>query len=173
MPPKRFQGPVGEFQGLEYKVLKTSLRRNSLWPLMVQALDQHYFGHRRDNMLLCPAHGCNACFTKAGEWIIHAAEQHCREWRNLELAPAMLRGAFEQRQMKVAKEDEDTGRQYRDTKAAWNEEGGHKQREMERGWIEQLHNDRAWDTGKTARKSTLWTHFVQRMSPSWDGFYDD
>lgn len=173
MPPKQFQGPVGVFQELEYKGLRTSLKRTGLWPLMVQALDEHYFSHRQDNVLLCPSYGCNACFTKAGEWTIHAAEQHCREWRKLELVPDRLKAAFEERRMNLEREDEETARQYKSAKAAWNEEEGHKQKEIERGWIEQLNNDKAWDTGKTARESKLWTHFSQQMSPEWEGFYND
>lgn len=66
-----------------------------------------------------------------------------------------------------------TARQYRDIKAAWNEREGHKQKEIERGWMEQLDNDKAWNTGKTARESKLWTHFSQQMSPEWEGFYND
>ncbi|KAI8932007.1 hypothetical protein NX059_010903 [Plenodomus lindquistii] len=173
MPPKQFQGPVGEFRGFKYKGMKTYFKRISLWPLMLQAVDQHHFGYRRDTVLACPSHGCNACFTKAGEWTIHAAEQHCMEWRKLELVPDRLRAAFQERQISLDKEDEDINRHCKDIKAAWNEKDGVRRKEIERGWTEQLDHDKEWDTGKAARKSRLWSYFSQEMSPMWEGFYED
>jgi hypothetical protein len=55
-------------------------------------------------------------------------------------------------------------RQYNEIKAEWNRQERGKQREIERSWIEQLENDRTWDTGKPARESTLWKEFLQEMS---------
>lgn len=173
MPPKQFSGPVGMFQQLDYRLFKTSLRREGLWLLMIEAVGQHYFEYKQDNVLFCPSHGCNACFTKPGEWVIHAAEHHCREWRKLEIVPDTLKATFEECQSNLVKEDEDVVRCYKATKAAWNEDDEHKRKEIERGWMEQLDKDKAWDTGKTAKESKLWSHFSQQMSPNWEGFYVD
>lgn len=42
-PSKQFKGPVGEFEGLAYRRERVSYQRYGLWPLMIEALDRHFF----------------------------------------------------------------------------------------------------------------------------------
>ena len=172
MPMKRFRGPVGEFEEFKYVANRMQLKQNALGPLVIEALDRHHFDMGRLEPFSCPEPGCDAHFRKAGQWTMHAAEAHMNEfiaWPQLNILPDKLRSVFEAYKSDLQRTGEEIGRKSKRMYDEWNEEGGEKRREMESGWVHQLENDEAWDTGQEARDSKLWKEFSMVMDPTWCG----
>jgi hypothetical protein len=65
MPMKRFNGPVGEFERLQYEQSRIFLLKYALWPLMVEAVARDHFKGRKHDSFSCPSPGCDAHFAKA------------------------------------------------------------------------------------------------------------
>lgn len=76
IPSKKFQGPAGEFYGPEHKRLQNMYKHHSFWPLMIEALDRHHFDNGRNTPFKCPDVDCDAYFTQAGQWSLHAMDFH-------------------------------------------------------------------------------------------------
>ncbi|KAH7111812.1 hypothetical protein B0J11DRAFT_598455 [Dendryphion nanum] len=172
MPMKRFHGPVGEFEGLRYISNRLTLRHFALGPLIIEAVDRHYFGEGRQVPFSCPVLGCDGFFNNAGQWTVHATEAHnvgSITQKRFEILPTELIEVFKghERGLEVKGKElaEKTSRMYN----KWNKEGAEERRNMEREWINQLENDEAWDTGTAARESTLWEYFTMIMDPTWCG----
>ena len=165
-PAKKFNGPVGRYQQLDYNRTLTQLQRNGLWPLMVEALDRHYFYMGNNELFSCPSSTCNAYFQKAGEWTIHAAESHYNDWvtrDRFSILPRELRVEFEEREKALGRKEDEIRRIFNNMRDDWREGSVRKQREKERGWIEQLEKDMAWNTGTTPKESRLWQNLLQQM----------
>ncbi|KAF1959626.1 hypothetical protein CC80DRAFT_590831 [Byssothecium circinans] len=172
MPPKKFHGPVGEFEGLKYECGRIQLQEMGLGALAIEALDRHYFDKEDPEPFHCPVSGCDVYFEKAGQWTQHAAEAHSTDLivkSRFDILPNALQPIFEERKNNLEQEGKaakwKSGKIYKD----WNEEGGEKRRELERGWIYQLENDEAWDTGGKGTESKLWKWFTTVMDPTWVG----
>jgi hypothetical protein len=172
MPPKRFHGPVGGFEGLKYESGRIQLQQIGLGALAIEALDRHYFDREDPEPFHCPVSGCNVYLEKAGQWTQHAAEAHSTDLMmksRFDILPNALQRIFEQRKNSLEQEEEAVGMKLRDIYSDWNEEEGKKRRELERGWIYQLENDKAWDTGIKGTESELWERFTTIMDPTWVG----
>lgn len=172
MPPKRFHGPVGEFEGLKYECGRIQLQRIGLRTLAIEALDRHYFDKEDSEPFHCPLSGCDVYFEKAGQWTQHAAEAHGADLimnSRFDILPNALQYVFEERKNNLEQEVEAVRRKWGKIYNDWNEEGGEKRRELERGWIYQLENDVAWDTGMKGTESELWLRFSTVMDPTWVG----
>lgn len=168
-PTKRFQGPVGEFQGLYHRRERVSYQRYGLWPLMIEALDRYYFDNERNTPFTCPVPGCTTYITRAGEWTFHAVQLHCQGVITrdcISLLPDKLRAIFIERLDALSEVDSELDRQYIKLKKAWTTESREDRREIQRRWMDQLKNDPDWDTGKKPGESRLWTQFWQRMYPT-------
>ena len=78
MPAKRFNGPVGEFNEIQYDRHMLRLQEYSLPLLAVEAIQHHHFGEGRDDPFHCRGTGCicNKFFSKAEEWMLHAVEHY-------------------------------------------------------------------------------------------------
>jgi hypothetical protein len=163
-PTKQFNGPVGRFKGLKHKYAMISLQVWALWPLMIEAMARRHFNGRKDDLFPCPSPRCTTHFAVAKEWIFHAAELHSQEWKKFEILPNETRTVFQERARVLEETSKGLDRQYNEIKAEWNRQERGEQREIERSWIEQLENNKTWDTGKPARESTLWKEFLQEMS---------
>ncbi|KAF2185367.1 hypothetical protein K469DRAFT_708149 [Zopfia rhizophila CBS 207.26] len=166
VPMKHFHGPVGGFERLKHEGERVLLQQHGLWPLSLEALDRHYFDNKKHKSFSCPYSDCDAYFEKAGEWTVHAIESHVKDWRmgkRFCILPDELRVVFEERERALEGNKEEINTQLWKTIDEWNEEGGEKRRQMEREWMEQLENDEAWNTGKTARESGLWREFLLQM----------
>lgn len=172
MPPKRFYGPVGEFKGLLHKQERIQLQLTGLGAVAIEALDRHYFGKEHPEPFHCPVFGCDVYFEKAGQWTQHAAEAHSVDMfiAQPKILPHVLQHDFEERKNNLTKEVEAGRRKFRKIFHDWNEEGGEKRRELERGWIHQLDNDEAWNTGVKGADSELWERFNDMMDPTWCGY---
>lgn len=115
--------------------------------------------------------GCDVHFEKAGQWTQHAAEAHSIDLimkSRFDILPSALQYIFEERKNNLEQEGKAVGRKSGKIYNDWNEEGGEK-RELERGWIYQLENDEAWDTGMKGTESELWERFITIMDPTWVG----
>jgi hypothetical protein len=164
-PAKQFNGPVGKYEKLDYDSTLTLLQRNGLWSLMVEALDRHHFDMGNTKPFLCPSSNCDAFFQKAGEWSVHAAKSHYNDWvtgDRFRILPKELKVEFEEFEKAVDRKGDEIRRISNDIRDNW-KQGGRKQREIERGWMEQLENDVAWNTGTTPNESRLWRNFVREM----------
>lgn len=171
MPPKRFHGPFGEFNGIWYEQERIQLQLTGLGAVAIEALDRHYFGKETPEPFHCPESGCDAYFEKAGQWTWHAAEAHMIDMfiARPEMLPHALQHGVEERKNKLIKEAETRRTKFRKLFKDWNEEGGEKRREIERGWIHQLDNDEAWSTGVKGTDSELWERYQAYMDPTWSG----
>jgi hypothetical protein len=166
MPPKQFKGPVGRFNQLRYQCYqKIPLQRFGLWPLMVEALDRHHFDVGRNVPFACPLPGCTAYFSQAGEWTVHAAESHYREWKRLlEILPSTSAGAgLRERSQALDRKTREVQEQFQEIKDAWVRGDETIQREIKRSWIEQLNGDAAWETEKKGEMSRLWIRFMEDL----------
>jgi hypothetical protein len=76
MPAKQFNGRVGEFLKVAYKLSMLKLQERAVGPLMLEAIDRHHFNDGKNDAFSCPVHGCSAFFSRAGEWTDHAIERH-------------------------------------------------------------------------------------------------
>lgn len=75
MPPNHFNGPVGRFRKLQYQsYYHIHLQEYGLWPLMVEALDRHFFDRGCNASIAYPLPSYEVYFNQAGEWTIHAAD---------------------------------------------------------------------------------------------------
>ncbi|KAF2829530.1 hypothetical protein CC86DRAFT_368526 [Ophiobolus disseminans] len=165
-PARKFSGPVGKVRGLDHEDTLTHLQHNGLWPLMVEALDRHHFGMGNNNPFSCPSSTCDAYFQKAGEWTVHAAESHYCDWftkDRFSMLPQQLRVEFEKREKALVTKEDEIRRVYTELRDDWREGGGRKQREMKHGWMEQLEQDGAWNTGTAPEESRLWREFLRDM----------
>jgi hypothetical protein len=172
MPPKRFCSLVGEFEELTHKGERIWLRERGLGTLAIKALDWHYFNKADPEPFCCPMPRCNVNFNKAGQWTQHAAETHSTELvlkSQFDILPTALRSRFEERKNSLEQEVEAARRKWAEIYDSWNEEGGEKRRELERGWIHQLENDKAWETEAKGAESKLWRQFTMYMDPTWVG----
>jgi hypothetical protein len=163
MPPRQFKGPIGNYMGLRYQAhKKIPLQRLGLWPLMVEALDRYHFDEERDEPFSCPLPGCTAYFSQAGEWSVHAAEVHYRErTRLLEILPSNDVGAdLKERNQVLDRKTKQIQEKFGIIREAWISGDEVAQEEIRRLWIEQLHNDAAWETQETGIKSQLWVEFM-------------
>jgi hypothetical protein len=77
--------------------------------------------------------------------------------------PKELRVEFEEREKALERKDDEIDRIFNNMRDDWREGSGRKQREIERGWIEQLEKDMAWNTGTTPKESRLWQNFLRQM----------
>ncbi|OAL01836.1 hypothetical protein IQ06DRAFT_292641 [Phaeosphaeriaceae sp. SRC1lsM3a] len=162
MPAKRFNGRVGEFKWLEYDAFMVRLREFGLWPLMVEALDRYHFGSGEQTGFSCPASECNRVFSRAGEWTVHAAEEHYPEWLTgdrFSILPESLRVQFREREMELERRNARIYQQARDLRDEWRLGTEERRREIKRLWLEQLSHDEAWETGTKAEESELWKDF--------------
>jgi hypothetical protein len=172
MPPKRFHGPVGDFKGLFHKQERIQLQLTGLGAVAIEAVDRHYFGKENAEPFHCPAFGCDVYFEKAGQWTQHAAEAHRLDMfiAQPKILPWVLQHDFEERKNNLTTEMEARIREFRKIFNDWNEDGGEKRRELERGWIHQLDNDEAWNTGVKAADSEIWERFNIMMDPTSCGY---
>ncbi|KAF2014164.1 hypothetical protein BU24DRAFT_423200 [Aaosphaeria arxii CBS 175.79] len=180
MPPKRFHGLVGEFKGILHRRDMIDLRKEGLRAIAIEALDRHYFWKEDPEPFHCPARGCHAYFEKAGQWTQHAAEAHMGDMLEappeillrpvLQSLPRALQQDFEERKNNVIEGFEAEKGKLKKLFSDWNEEGGKKQRELERGFIHQLDNDEAWNTGVHVYNSALLREFRDMMDPRWAGY---
>jgi hypothetical protein len=168
MPPKQFKGPVGGYSELVYQIYKKiPLQRFGLWPLMVEALDRHYFTMGRKETFSCPFSSCTAYFSQAGEWTCHAAKVHYHEWNKLiEILPMSSVGAeLRERSQALERKTRDVQEQFQKIKGLWNTGGSSIRKEIQGSWMEQLSIDAAWDTREKGENSKLWSEFRQDMQP--------
>jgi hypothetical protein len=173
MPSKRIHGPVGGFEGIKYESRRIDLQQIGLGALAIEALDRYYFDKEDTEPFHCPASGCDVYFEKAGQWTQHAAEAHSTidmiTESQFDILPNALQCIFEERKNNLEQERKAVGTKLRKICNDWNEEEGEKRREIERGWIYQLENDEAWDTGTKGTESELWKWFTTVMDPTWVG----
>lgn len=171
MPSKRFYGPVGEFKELLHEQERIQSHLLGLGAVAIEALDRHYFGKENPEPFHCPVSGCDVYFEKAGQCTQHAAETHRVDMfiARPKMLPRALQHEFEERKNNLTKEMEARRRKFRKIFDNWNEEGGEKRRELERGWIHQLDNDEAWNTGVKGADSELWERFNTIMDTAWCG----
>lgn len=163
MPAKRFTGLVGELQQHNYNTYVVRLQEFGLWPIMVEALDRHYFGHGENDSFPCPAPGCEAGFGKAGEWTEHGAELHHREWLTgdrFSILPHQLKFQSKERETILERRNTQIYQQARALLDKWRLATEDEQRELNHIWLEQLAHDEAWDVGTTPEKSKLWRDFA-------------
>jgi hypothetical protein len=133
---------------------------------MVEALDRHHFDMGNNNPFSCPSSTCNAYFQKAGEWTVHAAESHFRDWvtkDRFSMLPPQLRIEFEKREKAFMRKEAEICQVYAKLRDDWREGGKRKQREMKHRWIEQLEQDGAWNTGAAPKESRLWRNLLRDM----------
>jgi hypothetical protein len=169
MPMKKFNGPVGEHERLQYDESRILLQINALWPLMLEVVARDHVKGRKRDSFSCPSHRCDAHFAKAVEWIVHAAESHPQDWSEFDILPTETRAVFKNRARALEQCLEDINTRYNKIRDEWHKEEGKNQGEIERGWIEQLDNEEAWYTGEKGSESRLWRQFVMTMSPTWEG----
>jgi len=82
------------------------------------------------------------------------------------ILPDKLKAVFEERERTLEGKYEDSRVWIGGVQKEWNEAGSAKRRQVKRGWVKQLKNDKAWDTGTTAKESGLWREFLQQIQPS-------
>jgi hypothetical protein len=168
VPAKRFTGPVGRFQEVQYRGSLLVLEEDGLWPILVEALDRYYFEDGKSRGFLCPSAGCNEHFQKAGEWTIHAAELHNHEWRRderLQLLPQAIRGEFKERERILGEKRKKIEQEARKIHEEWERGGEQQQREIQCMWREQLENDAAWEMGEDAcYRGQGWQEFWEEMA---------
>jgi hypothetical protein len=173
MPMKSSRGPVGEFERLFYENDRVLLQKNALGPLAVEALDRYHFDEGRLEPFPCPSPRCVIHFEKAGQWTIHAVETHSSAefyyWMGLNIIPESLQGIFDRHMNDTERKGKELFKRFRSLYDAWNEEGGEKRREMENGWIDQLENDEAWNTGQDAKENERFQYFTMLMEQEVDG----
>lgn len=168
VPVKQMKGPVGEFKALRHRAERNLLKRNALWPLIIEAIDRYHFGGANNDNFLCPFPCCSAGFVRAGEWTAHAMVWHAQEWRTgkqMDILPDGLRAAFAGRALVIKKELEQIERQCRELSTDWNSDDGQRRREIEQSWMFQLEHDEAWETGQKARESRLWAELLEQVEP--------
>jgi hypothetical protein len=174
VPAKSFNGPVGEFQRLQYEIERIRYQRYGLGPLMIEALDRYHFDKGRCIPFPCPMPSCNTVMARAGDWIVHAVELHYQagiSGQPLVGFPEQLRAVFKERADALAEKDNEVGRGYMELREDWNTHGKQRRREIQRRWIDQLKNDPAWETGEKPGESRLWTRFWQSMHPTMEFYY--
>jgi hypothetical protein len=170
MPPKHFNGPVGRFRKLGYRLYyNICLQQYGLWPLMVEALDRHFFDLGCNTSFVCPLPSCTAYFNQAGEWTIHAAKVHYQDWKRLlEILPITGVGAeLRKRNEALEQEKMEVQGQFRDIRDTWITGDETTQREIKRSWVEQINNDAAWETEEKGEKSELWREFINSLYPTY------
>jgi hypothetical protein len=172
-PAKQFNGPVGRFTQLDYDTAITKLQRDGIWPLMVEALDRHHFDMGNHEPFSCPSPTCDVYFQEAGQWTVHAAESHYRDWvvgDRFSTLPSKLRVEFEEREKAFARKRAEIRRRFRGIKDEWRLGGIEKQREVKRAWMEQFQEDKAWDAGPAPEESVIWQSFLRRVEheTAWD-----
>ena len=145
------------------------MQLTGLGAVAIEALDRHYFGKENPEPFHCPMFGCDVYFEQAGQWTQHAAETHRVDMfiAQPKILPRALQHSFEERKNNLMKEVEARRKKFRRIFNDWNEEGGKKRRELERGWIHQLDNDEVWNTGMKGADSELWELFKDMMDPTW------
>lgn len=163
MPPKQFNGPVGRFNELGYQCYKKlRLQHFGLWPLMVEALDRHHFDMGRNVPFACPLPSCAGYFSQAGEWTVHAANVHNKEWKRLlDVLPASTEGDnLRERSRVLSSKTREVHGKFQEIRNAWRRGNETTQREIKCSWMEQLNCDAAWETKDQGDMSRLWTDFV-------------
>lgn len=166
MPPKQFRGPVGQFGELQYQCYKRiPLQRYGLWPLMVEALDRHYFDEGRNEAFSCLLPSCTAYFSLAGDWPLHAAKVHYQEWQSLlEILPSTSVGFYiRERSQALDKKTREVQAQFKEIRDTWFRDDETTQRAIQRSWMEQLNSDPAWETKGTGTNSSLWEDFMEEL----------
>lgn len=170
MPPKQFNGPVGRFGSIGYQLYyHIRLQQFGLWPLLVEALDQHYSSLGHNASFTCPLPSCTAYFDQAGEWTVHAAEVHYQEWESmLAILPSTSIGAkLRNRREALDQKKAEVQERFREIRDAWITGDETTQREMKRTWVEQINSDAAWETEEKGEKSRLWLEFTESLYPSY------
>lgn len=170
VPPKPFNGPVGEFQRCAYKGENARYQKAGLWPLMIEALDRNHFDKGRNVPFTCPFSGCDTYFIRAGEWTVHAIDLHCQAWRAgdpMPFLPDELRAAFEEKVNFLDETLDKIRRQYDRLREDFYEQDGQKRIEIRRRWMHQLQDDALWNTGENAEESRLWQTFRQSLTGDW------
>jgi hypothetical protein len=170
MPPKQFNGLVGRFCKLRYQLYYTiRLQQYGLWPLMIEALDRHYFDLGRNTSFACPLPSCTAYFNQGGEWTVHAAKVHCQEWKRLlEICLSIDTGAvLRKRHEALDQKKIEIQEQFREIRDAWITGDEMAQKEIKRSWIEQINSEAAWETEEKGEKSGLWLEFMNSLYPNY------
>jgi hypothetical protein len=162
MPPKQFKGPAGGFGKLLYEqYTKIPLQRYGLFPLVVEALDRYHFDMGRNDPFSCPLPSCEAHFDKAGQWTVHVAEVHFREWSSLrETLPGSAGADLRKRSQALDSRIWDIEGEIIKLRKAWVVDNGVNQREMQRSWMEQLDSDPAWESKEKQERSRPWLELM-------------
>ncbi|KAH7068636.1 hypothetical protein FB567DRAFT_540867 [Paraphoma chrysanthemicola] len=163
MPMKQFNGPIGEWERPKYTSLLVRLQVYGLWPLMVEALDRYHFDNGKSISFVCPLSECDAFFSKAGEWTVHAAVAHYEKWLTgdrFAILPDALRVLFEERERSLELGNKEICQEATVQLEKWTRAGEDERRGLQRAWLEQLENDPAWSTDKRPAESQLWKEFA-------------
>ncbi|KAF2009782.1 hypothetical protein BU24DRAFT_82090 [Aaosphaeria arxii CBS 175.79] len=165
MPRRRFNGLAGKFNRLLHEEETNQLQLTGLGVVAIEAFDRQYFSKENPEPFRCPTGQCEVYLEKAGQWTQHACERHGADlyMKQPEILPSTLPHVFEERKNSLIKGRGARLREFRKIHNDWNEEGGKKRQELERGWIHQLDNDETWNTGVKGEDSKLWENFIWMM----------
>lgn len=166
VPMKYFHGTIGEVRRLRDEPERLLLQQYALWPLSLEALDRHHFDNGNYKPFSCPYSNCNAYFREAGEWTVHAAESHIKDLRNTGkfcILPDELKVVFEERERSLQGIREEMKEQSWKIINELVDEGIEKQRQIESEWMEQLENNKTWDTGEMAKERGLWREVFEQV----------
>jgi hypothetical protein len=175
MPAKQFNGRVGEFLKVAYKLSMLKLQERAVGPLMLEAIDRHHFNDGENDAFSCPVHGCSAFFSRAGEWTDHAIERHfnmydllnvvsyLKQWRaggQNDILSEELRVGFEQRTIDLHnRRNELEGQTFRYA-VDWVSADEEGRNGIKREWMEQLETDPLWATESDGENNEVWSAFA-------------
>ena len=175
MPPKRFRGPVGAYESIDYKFYHHSLQHTAARVLRIIALERYHFHELSDQKGFgCFAPNCEAYFKRPEEYTLHAIQTgHDASAVPPENVMALFK-KNDKRLLRLQKKDDkawDLIRRY------WGEENTEKRRNAEQAFLDQLEHDPLYAQAKPVKESKAWAgiHNIleewrrARESLTWDG----
>lgn len=154
MPPKDFQGPFGEYYGLEYEYKKLHGEALGVGAIATAALDRHHFSNESPQPLGCTWEDCiEPPFEMPGQYVRHMVEAH-RAGALMESGlrfPDPLSSTLLERGRDIRQKTKMWWEKQRKLIDTWKYAKCKERRKLVRAFLYQMDNDELWSTGVSAK----------------------
>ncbi|KAH7077786.1 hypothetical protein BKA63DRAFT_601836 [Paraphoma chrysanthemicola] len=154
LPVRTFHGPAGRYYRARYKNDRHGQRIQANRLIFVHATEAYYTQHP-DLPQPCPVAGCNAQFSKPGQWAVHSAEMGYDGGQESHPDTDFQR-TFSQRGILMEREYNRMFNELLSMQEDWGKEGSKQRQDAEEAFVHQLERDPMYTHQKPPRECRIW-----------------
>ncbi|KAH7088345.1 hypothetical protein FB567DRAFT_524192 [Paraphoma chrysanthemicola] len=161
LPVRTFHGPAGRFYHARYKNDRHYQQMQANRLIFAHATEAYYMPHP-DLPHPCPVTGCNAQFSKPGQWAVHSAEMSYDGVLGSHPDTDFQR-TFPQRSVLLKKERDRVFDELLSMQK-WGEEGSKRRQDAEEAFVHQREHDPLYTHQKPPRECIMWRRYQTFLS---------